>query len=301
MVVYREEGGTAGGKEEDLYEMISVQLTKKQGKGLGLSIVGRKNGPGVFISDLVDGGVAQSDGRLMQGDQILEVNKTDVRNATQEQAAAVLKCAPGTVDIRLGRLKPGKRVQRDTTWPVMVDQTPSPPPLDSPPLPPSLPHPSKSRTVIPVSGASISQQIPLISPQQLPPSLAPQQFSMATPQPLPLVPPQQLPPSLPAQQLPLVSPQQPQSPGIREIILERGDDGLGFSIVGGFGSNLGDLPIYVKSVFERGSAAREGTLRRGDQILSVNGTSLRGLTHASAVTVLKEAKGTVKMIILPSK
>lgn len=50
MVVYREEGTQ---KEEDLYDTITVQLTKKSGKGLGLSIVGRKNGPGVFISDVV--------------------------------------------------------------------------------------------------------------------------------------------------------------------------------------------------------------------------------------------------------
>lgn len=51
MVVYREEGTQ---KEEDLYDTITVQLTKKSGKGLGLSIVGRKNGPGVFISDVVN-------------------------------------------------------------------------------------------------------------------------------------------------------------------------------------------------------------------------------------------------------
>ena len=49
MLVSREETT----KEEDLLEIISVNLTKKSGKGLGLSIVGRKNGPGVFISDLV--------------------------------------------------------------------------------------------------------------------------------------------------------------------------------------------------------------------------------------------------------
>ncbi|XP_047738798.1 LOW QUALITY PROTEIN: multiple PDZ domain protein-like [Hyalella azteca] len=231
MVVYREEGA-GGAREEELYEVISVHLTKKQGKGLGLSIVGRKNGPGVFISDLVEGGVAAGDGRLMQGDQILEVNETDVRQATQEQAAAVLKCAPSNVHIRLGRLRPARRGPKDASWPVMVDQ----------------PH---------------------------------------------------TPASLPAQQLPLVSPQHP--PGVKEIVLERGDDGLGFSIVGGFGSNLGDLPIYVKSVFERGSAAREGTLRRGDQLLMVNGTSLRGTSHASAVTILKEAKGAVTMLILPAK
>lgn len=57
MVVYREEGSQ---KEEDLYDIITVQLTKKSGKGLGLSIVGRKNGPGVFISDVVSSNIMYS-------------------------------------------------------------------------------------------------------------------------------------------------------------------------------------------------------------------------------------------------
>lgn len=50
MVVYREEGQN---HEEDLYDVIEVALFKKQGRGLGLSIVGRKNGPGVYISEVV--------------------------------------------------------------------------------------------------------------------------------------------------------------------------------------------------------------------------------------------------------
>lgn len=45
----------------------------------------------------------------MQGDQILEVNDKDLRQATQEQAAAILKCAPGSVSMKLGRLKAGKK------------------------------------------------------------------------------------------------------------------------------------------------------------------------------------------------
>lgn len=55
MVVYRDESvanGTAI-KDEDLLDVIDVELTKKPGKGLGLSIVGRKNGNGIFISDIV--------------------------------------------------------------------------------------------------------------------------------------------------------------------------------------------------------------------------------------------------------
>lgn len=260
MVVYREEGTQ---KEEDLYDVITVQLTKKSGKGLGLSIVGRKNGPGVFISDVVPGGVAESDGRLMQGDQILEVNDKDLRNATQEQAAAILKCAPGSVSMKLGRLKAGKKSNANnnanSTWPVMISDG-SPEGISSAPTEPPVPTP---RTHLPTLVQPHHHHLPV---QQQHPS------------------------------------QEVQEPmGIRTIVLERRDDGLGFSIVGGFGSNLGDLPIYVKSVFERGAAAREGSLRRGDQILEVNGESLAGLTHADAVAILKEARGSVALTILPSK
>lgn len=50
MVMYREEGQS---REEDIYDVFEVELMKKAGKGLGLSIVGRKNGSGVYISDVV--------------------------------------------------------------------------------------------------------------------------------------------------------------------------------------------------------------------------------------------------------
>ena len=39
----------------------------------------------------VKGGVAESDGRLLQGDQIITVNGEDMKTATQEEAAAILK------------------------------------------------------------------------------------------------------------------------------------------------------------------------------------------------------------------
>ncbi|XP_049864140.1 multiple PDZ domain protein isoform X5 [Schistocerca gregaria] len=106
MVVFRDEAST---KEDDIFDVMEVELTKKPGKGLGLSIVGRKNGHGVFISDVVHGGTAEADGRLMKGDQILAVNGQDLKNSSQEEAAAVLKTATGKVAMRIGRLKAGSR------------------------------------------------------------------------------------------------------------------------------------------------------------------------------------------------
>ena len=56
--------------------------------------------------------------------------------------------------------------------------------------------------------------------------------------------------------------------------------------------------LKIKTVFETGAAAEHGGLKRGDQILSVNGISLEGLTHQEAVNILKSCEGTVILKIL---
>uniref|UniRef100_A0A6I8PGW0 PATJ crumbs cell polarity complex component n=1 Tax=Ornithorhynchus anatinus TaxID=9258 RepID=A0A6I8PGW0_ORNAN len=104
LVVYRDE---AHYKDEENLDIFPVDLQKKAGRGLGLSIVGKRNGNGVFISDIVKGGAADLDGRLIQGDQILSVNGEDVRGASQEMVATVLKCAQGLVQLEIGRLRAG--------------------------------------------------------------------------------------------------------------------------------------------------------------------------------------------------
>lgn len=97
---------------------------------------------------------------------------------------------------------------------------------------------------------------------------------------------------------PDTQPGEPEAPKPKNISLEKGSDGLGFSIVGGFGSPHGDLPIYIKTVFSKGAAAVDGRLKRGDQILSVNGESLEGATHELAVAILKRQRGAVTLEVL---
>ncbi|KAM8870396.1 aquaporin-10a isoform 1-T5 [Spinachia spinachia] len=63
--------------------------------------------------------------------------------------------------------------------------------------------------------------------------------------------------------------------------------GLGFSVAGGVDQNK---PVTIHKVFPSGVAAQEGSVREGDQVLSINGSALCGCTHWEALRVLRRAK-----------
>ncbi|XP_057320269.1 uncharacterized protein LOC130664425 [Microplitis mediator] len=78
---------------------------------------------------------------------------------------------------------------------------------------------------------------------------------------------------------------------ILRIILEKGAmKKLGFTIVGGSDSIKGNMGIFVKDITQNGQAAKEGTLKIGDEILAVNGKLIQGLTHAEALQEFRSAK-----------
>ena len=52
-----------------------------------------------------------------------------------------------------------------------------------------------------------------------------------------------------------------------------------------------------KYEIEGGVADRVGGLKRGDQLLSVNGVSVEGEHHEKAVELLKAAVGSVKLVV----
>ncbi|XP_029551508.1 multiple PDZ domain protein-like isoform X3 [Salmo trutta] len=358
-------------RDQENLDVFSVELQKKAGRGLGLSIVGKRNGTGVFISDVVKGGAAELDGRLMQGDQIISVNGDDMRSASQETVAAILKCARGVVLLELGRLKAAswissRRTSQESQQMSHVSAnstivTPHPPLNSTPSTSQLLNNVRKPMTVgmtssqsaetgmrtveitrgptdalgISIAGGKdsplgdipiflamiqangvaakthrlkVGDRIVSINSQSLEglshgdvvtmlknaygsiilkviadtniSAIASQVESMST------------------SSSPETQPGEPEAPKPKSICLEKGSDGLGFSIVGGFGSPHGDLPIYIKTVFSKGAAAVDGRLKRGDQILSVNGESLEGTTHELAVAILKRQKGAVTLDVL---
>lgn len=60
----------------------------------------------------------------------------------------------------------------------------------------------------------------------------------------------------------------------RVVELPKTEEGLGFNIMGGKEQNS---PIYISRVIPGGVADRHGGLKRGDQLLSVNGVVSRRL------------------------
>uniref|UniRef100_H2RTH4 Discs, large homolog 2 (Drosophila) n=1 Tax=Takifugu rubripes TaxID=31033 RepID=H2RTH4_TAKRU len=78
----------------------------------------------------------------------------------------------------------------------------------------------------------------------------------------------------------------------RKVVLHKGSTGLGFNIVGGEDGE----GIFVSFILAGGPADLSGELKRGDQILSVNGIDLRGATHEQAAVALKGAGQVVTII-----
>lgn len=91
------------------YTTIEVDLVKKPGKGLGISVLAKKSKKGVYISDIISGGAADLDGRLTKGDLLISVNGHNVENASGEEAGAILKTVMGRVSLKLHRYKPNAR------------------------------------------------------------------------------------------------------------------------------------------------------------------------------------------------
>uniref|UniRef100_A0A673X873 PATJ crumbs cell polarity complex component n=1 Tax=Salmo trutta TaxID=8032 RepID=A0A673X873_SALTR len=324
-------------RDEENLDVFSVELQKKAGRGLGLSIVGKRNGTGVFISDVVKGGAAELDGRLMQGDQILSVDGDDMRQASQETVAAILKMSHVIANSTIATPHPPLNSTPSTSQllnnarkPVTENQSPFSFPLSQGPtdalgisiaggkgsplgdIPIFVAMIQANGVAAKTHRLKVGDRIVSINAQSLDglshgdvvtmlknaygsiilqviadtniSAIASQVESMSTSTSLP--------------NSPDTQPGEPEAPKPKNISLEKGSDGLGFSIVGGFGSPHGDLPIYIKTVFSKGAAAVDGRLKRGDQILSVNGESLEGATHELAVAILKRQRGAVTLEVL---
>ncbi|KAM8969377.1 tyrosine-protein phosphatase non-receptor type 13 isoform X3 [Sarcophilus harrisii] len=82
---------------------LHIILTKSDKGSLGFTVTKGAESVGCYVHDVIQD-PAKSDGRLRPGDRLIKVNDTDVTNMTHTDAVTLLRAAPKTVRLVLGRI-----------------------------------------------------------------------------------------------------------------------------------------------------------------------------------------------------
>ncbi|XP_034034742.1 disks large homolog 2 [Thalassophryne amazonica] len=316
-----------------LETIIEIKLTKGP-KGLGFSIaggVGNQHIPGdnsIYVTKIIDGGAAQKDGRLQVGDRLLMVNNYSLEEVSHEEAVAILKNTSDVVYLKVG--KPTSVYLSDPYGPPDITHPFSPAMenhISSPVNSGTLEYKSGLPRISPGSYSPLPKH--LLGEEDINrldgfsflrnPSLDDgeghgfdsQHFQLRPPEPVystvnklcdkapsprhysPVECDKSLLHSSPLPNYHLsLFPDSDFTREPRKVVLHKGSTGLGFNIVGGEDGE----GIFVSFILAGGPADLSGELRRGDQILSVNGIDLRGATHEQAAAALKGAGQVVTII-----
>ncbi|XP_032926845.1 pro-interleukin-16 isoform X5 [Catharus ustulatus] len=83
------------------------------------------------------------------------------------------------------------------------------------------------------------------------------------------------------------------------VLHKEEDTGLGFSLAGGI--DLENKVVTVHKVFPNGLACQEGTIQKGDEVLSINGKSLKGATHSDASAIMRQARQPRQAVVVTRK
>uniref|UniRef100_A0ACB8FHB9 Ligand of Numb protein X 2 n=1 Tax=Sphaerodactylus townsendi TaxID=933632 RepID=A0ACB8FHB9_9SAUR len=85
-------------------DSFHVTLHKRDSnEQLGIKLVRRTDEPGVFVLDLLEGGLAAQDGRLCSNDKVLAINGHDLKHGTPELAAQIIQASGERVSLAISR------------------------------------------------------------------------------------------------------------------------------------------------------------------------------------------------------
>ncbi|XP_014469985.1 PREDICTED: disks large 1 tumor suppressor protein isoform X6 [Dinoponera quadriceps] len=245
-------------------QLMEIELIKGN-KGLGFSIaggIGNQHIPGdngIYVTKIMEGGAAQVDGRLVVGDKLVAVRNALHGDKNLENV---------THEEAVATLKATQdRVVLLVAKPERGMIPPPPPPIASDN---SLsPQPRKQNGSVSALENNTAA-LPYSQESRHASSLA-----------------------LHGTGTPRAVSQEDVSREVRTVVLNKGSSGLGFNIVGGEDGE----GIFISFILAGGPADLSGELRRGDQILSVNGINLRTATHEEAAAALKGTGQTVTIVV----
>ncbi|KAM4761485.1 syntaxin-binding protein 4 isoform 5-T8 [Cyanocitta cristata] len=233
--------------------------------GLGVKIIGGYRAQtaedyGIFIKRILPGGVAAVDSRLLTGDLILDVNGENLIGVTNERAVDILRTASASnhMSLLVARDEEAKKEFHD-----LMDKYGSHSDTSSARTSPTHQLAAKSVDSL-SSGSSSRSQSPQLHPKE---NITTSSRNNSVPAP---------------------SPKLPNDSAFQIISVCKGTS-LGLNIVGGINRNEGPL-VYIQEIIPGGDCHKDGRLKPGDQLVSINKESMIGVSYEEAKSIINRTK-----------
>ncbi|XP_024429678.2 E3 ubiquitin-protein ligase LNX isoform X1 [Desmodus rotundus] len=116
---------TCGPRDDSFHVILNKSSPEEQ---LGIKLVRKVDEPGVFIFNVLDGGVADRHGQLEENDRVLAINGHDLRYGSPESAAHLIQASERRIHLIVSRQarQQGPDIFQEASWSSNGGQSPGP-------------------------------------------------------------------------------------------------------------------------------------------------------------------------------
>ncbi|XP_071072634.1 E3 ubiquitin-protein ligase LNX isoform X2 [Dasypus novemcinctus] len=128
---------TYGSRDDSFHVILNKSCPEEQ---LGIKLVRKADEPGVFIFNVLNGGVADRHGQLEENDRVLAINGHDLRHGSPESAAHLIQASERRVHLVVSRQvrQQSPDIFQETDWNSNGSQSPQPGERSNKPLHPAV-------------------------------------------------------------------------------------------------------------------------------------------------------------------